>query len=373
MTETGIQRKLDTTQSSNLAKLLKQQFANKIVGQEPAVQVLIDMFEAYQSGLSDPYKPAGVALFLGPTGCGKTHVAETFAESLFGSRRACVRIDCAELQHSHEIARLIGSPAGYLGHRETPPAINQAVLDKYHTEAVKLSLVLFDEVEKASDALWNLLLGVLDNATLTLGTNEVVNFSKTIVVLTSNLGAREIANRGIGFAELEVDIDDARKEKVALSAAKAKFSPELMNRLQHIVTFKTLTKEQLKSVLAMELYELKFRLFAASSEIMQKVGAKGTTSMQPKVPRFTLMVSSKAKAILLEDGWDPAYGARHLKRAIDRRIQVPLAKLLGSQQIHEGDTVIVDDSGGEMFDFFCQGAVILGANGENALPVEGIL
>jgi len=149
-----------------------------------------------------------------------------------------------------------------------------------------------------------------------------------------------------------------------MSAAKSNFTPEFMNRIQHFVVFKTLTKEQMKGVLAMELYDLKLRLFLSSSDLIH-----GKTL---KSPRFTLMVSSKAKAVLLEDGYDPNYGARHLKRAIDRRIQIPLARLLGSKQIHEGDTVIVDDSGKEAFDFFCQGAIVLNANGENATPIEDL-
>lgn len=201
MTASAVRKQLDPKQSSPLSKLLMQQFKNKVVGQETAVQALVDLFDTHQAGIRDQFKPVGVVLLLGPTGVGKTHLIETFAESLFGSKRACVRIDCAELQHSHEIAKLVGSPSGYLGHRETPAALDQKRLDQFHTENLKLSIVLFDECEKASDALWNLLLGILDNSTLTLGTNEVVRFDKTIIVLTSNLGAREMANRGIGYVD----------------------------------------------------------------------------------------------------------------------------------------------------------------------------
>jgi ATP-dependent Clp protease ATP-binding subunit ClpB len=342
MSTAGVQRKLDTTQGTKLSKLLLQHFSNCVVGQTKATTTLVDMLDSHLSGISDSKRPAGVALFLGPTGTGKTHVVETFAESLYGTKKACLRVDCAEFQHSHEIAKLIGSPPGYLGHRETHPALTQEALNQWHTPALSFSIVLFDEIEKASDALWDLLLGILDNATVTLGDNRKVDFSRAIIVMTSNLGAREMANRGIGFAELETEMSDARKEKVAISAAKAKFSPEFMNRIQHIVTFKTLTSEQIASVLDMSLLALEFRLYAASSPL----GLPG------KTPRFTLAVSPKAKKILIAEGFDPQYGARHLLRTVERRIQIPLARLLGSQQIQENDTVVVDEVGNEEFDFY---------------------
>jgi ATP-dependent Clp protease ATP-binding subunit ClpA len=349
MSAAGAQRNLDTTQGTKLSKLLLQQFSNKVVGQTKATTTLIDMMEAHISGISNPTRPVGVALFLGPTGTGKTHVVETFAESLFGSKNACIRIDCAEFQHSHEIAKLIGSPPGYLGHRETKPALTQEALDKYHTASLKLSILLFDEIEKASDALWSLLLGILDNATITCGDNSKVNFSNTLIVMTSNLGARDMSKRGIGFADLDADMDDARKERVALSAAKSKFTPEFMNRIQHFITFKTLTSEQISGVLEMTLKDLEFRLALANNPLLK----------EHPIPRFTLAVSPKAKKTLIAEGFDPQYGARHLLRTVERRIQIPLSRLLGSQQIREGDTVIVDDTGGTEFDFFANSAPTL--------------
>src|SRR5271157_5331109 len=193
MAAAGAQRKLDPSLNSNATKLLLQQFSRKVVGQAKAVQTLVDIIENYKAGFGDTTRPVGNALFLGPTGSGKTHVCEVFAESLFGKREALIRIDCAEYQHSHEIAKIVGSPPGYLGHRETSAALTQKRLDQYHTTENPLSIVLFDEIEKASDALWSLLLGILDKASLTLGDNTVVNFSKTIIIMTSNLGAREMA------------------------------------------------------------------------------------------------------------------------------------------------------------------------------------
>ena len=335
----GTIRKLDTNETTKISKLLSQQFSNKVVGQKAAPTKLVEIFDAYTAGLVNPRHPAGTVLFLGPTGTGKTHVVEMFAESMFGNASAYVRIDCAEFQHSHEIAKLIGSPPGYLGHRETKPALSQEYLNKYHTESLKFSIVLFDEIEKASDALWSLLLGILDNATVTLGDNTKVDFSKSVIIMTTNLGSREMANRGIGFVEPSALVDDARMSKIAISAARSKFSPEFMNRIQHTVVFKTLTVEQITQVLEMELYKLNMQLFTASS-------------YQVGLPRFCIKVSPAAKRTLIEEGFDARYGARHINRAIESRIQVPLARLLGSQQITHGDEVIVDDSGKEVFDFY---------------------
>jgi len=342
MSAAAPQRKLDPHMSSLLSKLLIQQFANKIVGQENATQSLIDIFEAYQAGFSDPRRPAGNLLFLGPTGTGKTHVVETFAENLLGKKEACLRIDCAEFQHSHEIAKLIGSPPGYLGHRETNPALTQERLNSCHTDKLKLSIVLFDEIEKASDALWALLLGIMDKATLTLGDNRVVNFSNTIIVLTSNLGAREMANRGIGFAKLSEEQDSSRLEQIALSAAKSKFTPEFMNRIQKVVTFRKLTRGQIAAILEIELLDITKRLDYANK--LRPIGANERG--------VSIAVSPKAKHTLIAEGYDPAYGARHLKRAIERRVLQPISKLFNSGQVIHGDTVVVDDSGGTDFDFY---------------------
>jgi len=350
MTAAGTQKKLDPNQSSKLSKLLLQQFSNKVVGQKNATDKLVDVFDAHTAGISDSGRPAGTLLFLGPTGTGKTHVVEMFAESLFGNHKAHIRVDCAEFQHSHEIAKLLGSPPGYLGHRETHPTLTQAALNQWHTSTVKFSIVLFDEIEKASDALWSLLLGILDNATLTLGDNSKVDFSNSVIIMTSNLGAREMANRGLGYVAPIFDMDDERKAKVALSAAKSKFSPEFINRIQHTVTFKTLTKEQISQVLEMELSNLSKRIFLASSVVYPI----DETKIRKIIPRFSLVVSPAAKRVLLDDGFDETYDARHIKRAIERRIQVPLSKLLGSQQLSDGDNVIVDHSGNEVFDFYVE-------------------
>src|SRR5271167_607035 len=186
-----LNKKLDPSQTGREAEKLHGDLKKLVVGQEEAVEQIVNIYQTYLAGMTSPGRPIGNFLFLGPTGTGKTRLVEAAAESLAGDARSVLKIDCAEFQHSHEIAKLIGSPPGYLGHRETHPLLSQEVLNQYHTERVKISFVLFDEIEKASDALWNLLLGVLDKATLTLGDNRRVDFSRAMIFMTSNLGTAD--------------------------------------------------------------------------------------------------------------------------------------------------------------------------------------
>src|SRR5438105_3768517 len=188
---------LDPERKSPRAKEFEDKLSGLIVGQERAVRRMSGLFQIYLAGLNNPTRPVGTMLFLGPTGSGKTRSVEAAAEVLFGDPHAIVKIDCAEFQHSHEISKLIGSPPGYLGHRETAPLLSQENLNRFHTAETKVTLVLFDEIEKASDALWQLLLGILDKATLTLGDNRRVDFSNCVVILTSNLGAREMSEMSV--------------------------------------------------------------------------------------------------------------------------------------------------------------------------------
>jgi ATP-dependent Clp protease ATP-binding subunit ClpA len=275
----------------------------------------------------------GNLLFLGPTGSGKTRIVEAAAEILFGDPRAVIKVDCAEFQHSHEIAKLIGSPPGYLGHRETHPLITQEALAQYHKEDLKLSFLLFDEIEKASDALWQLLLGILDKATLTLGDNRRVDLSQTMIFLTSNLGGGEITELmtgGMGFVQpmdkLEDQLD-VKVERTAQEAAKKKFSPEFMNRLDKVVVFHPLRHEQLEQILEIEL-----------GMVQQRVLDTGRG-------QFLFRVTGAARRFLLQEGTDIKYGARHLKRAIEKFVVYPLANLLATEQIRFGDMLVVDWDG----------------------------
>src|SRR5258705_12914257 len=206
---------LDPDQKSPRAQDFEERLSARIVGQERAVRRMSGLYQIFLAGMNPPARPIGTMLFLGPTGSGKTRVIEAASEVLFGDTNGVVKIDCAEFQHSHEIAKLIGSPPGYLGHRETAPMLTQENLDRTHTDELKLTLVLFDEIEKASDSLWQLLLGILDKATLTLGDNRRVDFSRTMVVMTSNLRTREMSeliSGGIGFAPVNVTANPSAPE-----------------------------------------------------------------------------------------------------------------------------------------------------------------
>src|SRR5579864_1107586 len=222
---------LDPAKTGRDAVSLESNLRRMIVGQDEAIQQIVNIYQMNLTGMSAPGRPIGNFLFLGPTGSGKTRIVEATAEALLKNPRAVIKIDCAEFQHSHEIAKLIGSPPGYLGHRETHPLLSQEVLNQYHTETMKVSFVLFDEIEKASDALWNLLLGILDKATLTLGDNRKVDFSRALIFMTSNLGASEMSallSPKLGFNASENArqsktgvLDDKLSTKISRSGSEA--------------------------------------------------------------------------------------------------------------------------------------------------------
>src|SRR5450432_1632183 len=301
----AVRQQLDPSIRSTDTRDFETTLRSKIVGQVEGVQSLVDMYQVFCAGLNSPGRPVGNLLSLGPTGSGKTRIVEAAAEILFGDARAVIKVDCAEFQHSHEIAKLIGSPPGYLGHRETHPLITQEALAQYHTEKLKISFLLFDEIEKASDALWQLLLGILDKATLTLGDNRRVDLSQTMIFMTSNLGGVEITelmNGGLGFApQVRAENKEGLDEKVkntASEAAKRKFAPEFMNRIDKTVVFHPLRSAQLEQILEIELGMVQQRVLET---------ARG---------RFLFRVTQPAKDFLLKEGTDLKYGARHLKRAI---------------------------------------------------------
>jgi ATP-dependent Clp protease ATP-binding subunit ClpB len=331
--KTVVNTMLDPTRRSNDAREFESSLRRRIVGQDQAVEKVVEIYQMFLAGLNPPGRPVGNLLFLGPTGSGKTRVVEAMAESLFGDARACIKIDCAEFQHSHEIAKLIGSPPGYLGHRETHPLLTQEALNQWHSETLKLSILLFDEIEKASDSLWQLLLGILDKATLTLGDNRRVDLSQCIIIMTSNLGASEMSNLvdgGLGFAQKVTQVDGAFDDKIsrsAVDAARRKFSPEFMNRIDKSVVFRTLRSEHLQQILEIELGMVQQRILMASA-----------------VNQFVFSCTPKVKSFLLHEGTDPKYGARHLKRAIERHIVFQLANLVATGQVKLGDFIRIDMS-----------------------------
>src|SRR5437879_1391155 len=333
-----LNKRLDPSQTGLEAEKLFGDLRKRIVGQDEAIDQIVNIYQMYLAGMNSPGRPIGNFLFLGPTGTGKTRMVEATAESLIGDARAMIKIDCAEFQHSHEIAKLIGSPPGYLGHRETHPLLSQEALNQYHTEKIKLSFVLFDEIEKASDALWNLLLGILDKANLTLGDNRRVDFSRTMIFMTSNLGAGEMSSilrPNLGFAASEIqalhrtgELNEDTSDKIAragVEAARRKFTPEFMNRIDQVVVFKPLGQAGLRKILGLELNIVQQRIL----------------NCWPATP-FVFSLTEAAKDCLLHEGTDMKYGARHMQRATDRALVQPLSNLIATGQVRGGDSIWVD-------------------------------
>src|ERR1044071_6758920 len=325
---------LDPEMRSTEVLDFERRLLSKVVGQDRAVRRIVNMYQIYLAGMAMPGRPIGNLLFLGPTGSGKTRVVEASADILFGNPRAFIKIDCAEFQHSHEIAKLIGSPPGYLGHRETPPLLTQEAIDQHQTENAKLAFILFDEIEKANDALWQLLLGILDKATLTLVDNRKVDLSRCVIFMTSNLGAVEMSemlNGGIGFTsgvrpdDTSIADIDRKMYHTALDVAKRKFSPEFMNRIDKVVVFRTLNNSHLRQVLDIELNDVQNRIMASQSD-----------------RQFIFRCTGNTKDFLLREGTDLKYGARHLKRAIERFLIYPMSNLIATEQVKIGDQIRVD-------------------------------
>lgn len=348
MPKAAVRKKLNPEERSVQTHDFGASLRAKIIGQEDGVQSLVDIYQVFCSGLNSPGRPVGNLLFLGPTGAGKTRMVEAAAQILFGDAKSIIKVDCAEFQHSHEIAKLIGSPPGYLGHRETHPLITQEALAACHTDKLKLSFLLFDEIEKASDALWQLLLGIMDKATLTLGDNRRVDLSNTVIFLTSNLGGGQISELftgRMGFvrpADTVIENVDQKIDVLAVEAARRKFSAEFMNRLDRVVVFHPLSKNQLDEVLSIELGGVQQRVLET---------AKG---------QFLFRVTPAAREKLLLDGTDLRYGARHLKRAIEKLIVMPMANLIATEQIVLGDLLCVDwDGTSETLSFILEGENVI--------------
>jgi CheY-like chemotaxis protein len=286
----------------------------------------------FKAGLAPEGRPVGVFLLLGPTGTGKTKTVEALAEVLHGSEKNVLKVDCGEFQMEHEVAKLIGAPPGYLGHRETQPMLTQQKLNAVTSEKCSLSLVLFDEIEKAAPSMTRLLLGVLDKGILRLGDNSIVNFEKSLVFLTSNLGAREMMreiNPDFGFqsvksGEPRTDLT-SKLQNIALVAVRKRFSPEFVNRIDCIITYQPLTLESLSAILDKQISDLQ-------AHVNTRLGNRS----------FTLEVPYGTRQFLLEKGTSPEYGARELNRTIHRQLTQPLATLVASNQVPPGARVLVD-------------------------------
>ncbi len=320
-------------QASDLIEDLTAVLSQKVVGQPAATRVIVPYVQMFQAGLAPEGRPVGVFLLLGPTGTGKTKTVEALAEVLHGSEKNLLKVDCGEFQMEHEVAKLIGAPPGYLGHRETQPMLTQQKLNAVTSEKCNLSLVLFDEIEKAAPSMTRLLLGVLDKGVLRLGDNSTVNFEKSLVFLTSNLGAREMMreiNPEFGFQSVKsserTDLT-SKLQNIALVAVRKRFSPEFVNRIDCIITYQPLTPESLSAILDKQIADLQ-------NHVNTRLGSRS----------FILEVPPEARHFLLEKGTSAEYGARELNRTIHRHLTQPLATLVATNQVSAGARVLVEVS-----------------------------
>ncbi|MBZ5582108.1 MAG: AAA family ATPase [Acidobacteriia bacterium] len=320
-------RKATADPVEDLTAILSQ----KVVGQPTATRVIIPYIQMYQAGLAPEGRPVGVFLLLGPTGTGKTKTVEALAEVLHGTEKNVLKVDCGEFQMEHEVAKLIGAPPGYLGHRETQPMLTQQKLNAVTSEKCSLSLVLFDEIEKAAPSMTRLLLGVLDKGLLRLGDNSTVNFEKSLVFLTSNLGAREMMkeiNPEFGFQSARpTDRADltSKLQSIALMSVRKRFSPEFVNRIDCIITYQPLTVESLSTILDQQITDLQ-------NHVNTRLGNRS----------FMLEVPFEARQFLLKKGTSAEYGARELNRTIHRFLTQPLATMVATNQVNVGATVRVE-------------------------------
>lgn len=315
----------------NDADDIQERLNELLIGQPEAIDTIVPFVHMQQAGLAPEGRPVGVVLLLGPTGTGKTRTVEALAEVLHGSNKNLLRVDCGEFQMEHEVAKLVGAPPGYLGHRETQPMLNQAKVNGVASEHSEISIVLFDEIEKAAPSMTRLLLGILDKATLRLGDNSTVNFEKTLIFMTSNVGAKSIqrANKpDFGYEAmlpLAKTPDSVKTGKVGMSAVRQKFSPEFINRIDSVITYKPLDRAA-HGVILDHIFNGFSRL------IQQRLGTRA----------FRLQCTVAARNLLLETGTSMEYGARELKRTVQRNLMQPVAELVSKQQIPPGSMIILD-------------------------------
>jgi ATP-dependent Clp protease ATP-binding subunit ClpB len=312
---------------------LLRQLEDRVVGQPQALAQVVPYLQMHRAGLAPEGRPAGVFLLLGPTGTGKTRTVEALAEVLHGSEKHMLKVDCGEFQMEHEVAKLIGAPPGYLGHRETPPLLTQQKLGSVASESCDLALVLFDEIEKAAPSMTRLLLGVLDKAVLRLGDNTTVNFERSLIFMTSNLGGREMRREispDFGFEALAPRSGPgvARKlESIGLGAVRRKFSLEFVNRIDALITYQPLDTASLEAIVDQQIEALE-------KHITKRLDERA----------FELDVGPAARRFLLNKGASREYGARELKRTILRQLTQPLAAMVANGEIEPGAVVRVEPS-----------------------------
>lgn len=307
-----------------------------LVGQPEAIETILPYVNMHQASLAPEGRPLGVVLLLGPTGTGKTRTVEALAEVLHGSSKNVLKVDCGEFQMEHEVAKLIGAPPGYLGHRETQPMLNQTKINSVASDNSDISIVLFDEIEKAAPSMTRLLLGILDKATLRLGDNSTVNFENCLIFLTSNVGAKAIqkANKpDFGFEAMLPStgpVDGSKASAIGMAALRTKFSPEFVNRIDSVITYRPLDRDACGLILD--------HIFAGFTRLIQmRLGNDG----------FRLQCTAAGRSLLLDQGTSVEFGARELKRTVQRNFIQPVASLVSQGRIPPGATVILDAKGGE--------------------------
>lgn len=312
-----------------------------IVGQDHAIEKIVPYVIRGMAGFTLPSRPMGVFFLMGPTGTGKTRTPETLAEILHGSEKHMIRIDCGEFQQEHEIAKLIGAPPGYLGHRETHPLLTQARLKTVSSEESPYPIILFDEIEKASSALWRILLGVLDKGSLRLGDNSTVDFQKAIIFLSSNVGTKEISSmmsNRLGFHASTDKLKVAninhestkQMEKLSMKEMGRVFPPEFNNRVDEFISYRPLDSAALRKITMLELDKIQ-------TQVIMKLGAR----------QFKVVYDDQSVDYITEKGTSIKYGARELKRTINRLLLNPLADDFVNDKIPPGAGVFirVDGSG----------------------------
>jgi len=311
---------------------LVSRLTDLLVGQPEAIETIIPYIQMHQAGLAPEGRPVGVVLLLGPTGTGKTRTVEALAEVLHGSDKNMLRVDCGEFQMEHEVAKLIGAPPGYLGHRETQPMLSQAKVNGVCSENSDISLILFDEIEKAAPSMTRLLLGILDKATLRLGDNSTVNFERCVIFLTSNLGAKSIQRASkpdFGFEAMVPVVaggnDRAKLQTIGMGAVRRKFTPEFINRIDSVITYKPLDREACEEILDHILSNF-------ARLVITRLGMRA----------FRLACTPAARSLLLDLGISLEFGARELKRTVQRNFIQPVAALVAQGRIPSGCTVMLD-------------------------------
>lgn len=310
---------IDVTRDGSEVESFVNALRSKVVGQDDAINAMAQWYRRWKAGLNDTTRPVGNCLLLGLTGTGKTRLVEAMAEVLHGDANRLIKVDCGEYQHSHEIAKLVGSPPGYLGHRETPPRINRAAIEANQSSRNPVTLVLFDEVEKGSDALYKLLLGILDKATIMHGDGKQTVMTDCVIVMTSNLGTRELQRmvstrfEGKYFANGKVTEKQSQPFEViaesAINAAKTHFAPEFWNRLDSVTVYRPLTHENLLAIAKIEIAKIAKRM------------------------HLSIMPDESAVEFLARKGFSPEFGARYLRRTIETELLDPLTRANISGQL----------------------------------------